>query len=72
MLRTNPKHKCPAGRQKELENYCVRVMDDVEEDLIEVLKEEDGDLDDILCRRLVRACKVPDVLSRDTEPNSEL
>ena len=50
----------------------MRVMDDVEEDLMEVLKEEAGDLEDILCRRLVRACKASDALPRDAEPNSEL
>ena len=50
----------------------MRVMDDVEEDLMEVLKEEAGDLEDILCRQLVRACKASDALLHNNEPKSEL
>jgi hypothetical protein len=47
-----------AGRQKQLENYCVGLLDEHEEELIEVLKGEAGDLDDILCVRYAQACPV--------------
>ena len=46
-----------AGRQKELENYCVGLLDEHEEALIEVLKGEAGDLDDIMCVQYARACQ---------------
>ena len=49
-------HGGGAGRQKELENYCVRLLDEHEDALIDVLKGEAGDLDDILCVQYTRAC----------------
>jgi hypothetical protein len=45
------------GRQKELENYCVRMLDEHEDDLTDALKKDAGDLEDILCRNLSQACQ---------------
>ena len=46
-----------AGRRKELENYCSKVLDEFEDDLIAALKKESGDLEGILCQHLAGACK---------------
>lgn len=46
-----------AGRRKELENYCSKVLDEFEDDLIAALKKESGDLEGILCQQLAGACK---------------
>lgn len=46
-----------AGRKKELENYCVRLLDEHEDELTGILKEDSGDLEGILCERLAKACE---------------
>ncbi|CAL8468578.1 g8118 [Coccomyxa elongata] len=45
------------GRKKELENYCVRLLDEHEDELTGILKEDSGDLEGILCERLAKACE---------------
>ncbi|KAK9915351.1 hypothetical protein WJX75_007929 [Coccomyxa subellipsoidea] len=45
------------GRKKELENYCVRLLDEHEDDLADALKKDAGDLEGILCVRLAKACE---------------
>ena len=40
-----------------MENYCSRVLDEYEDDLIAALKKESGDLEGILCQHLSGACK---------------
>lgn len=48
---------CLTGRKKEMENYCVRLLDEHEDDLTDILKKDAGDLESILCVRLAKACE---------------